>query len=415
LRGDVAVSFLQELRVSWRYLAAAALGFACGNTLNLYIANTFAPHLLHEFGWSKSQFALVGESILVAMIAIPVAGRLTDIVGARRMIAVGVTLTPLLFLGFSRTDGNFSHFFLLNLCHVVVGALTTSVTYSRLIAENFHRSRGVAFAIAASAPPAAGALLTGPLSSFVDLHGWRTGYLLLAAATAVAGAVTFALIPRRRPSASVQQQARGRRTARDYAEILGSPAFRWIAAGMLLCNLTLMVQSSQLKLILLDRGMAPILATSMLSLYASGIIGGRLICGLALDRFPTRIVAALSLGLPSFGLFIFASGVQATLPLSLAVMIVGLSMGAEYDVLAFLVIRYFKVQVYSTVFGLIEPAVSLSAALGSLLLSLMLKVSGDFSAFLYLAAVATFFGSGFFLLLDRPGRAASAQPLQDAP
>jgi MFS family permease len=176
-----------------------------------------------------------------------------------------------------------------------------------------------------------------------------------------------------------------------------------------------MVQSSQLKLILLDRGMAPTLATSMLSLYATGIIGGRLICGLALDRFPTRIVAALSLGLPSFGLFIFASSVQATLPLSLAVMIVGLSMGAEYDVLAFLVIRYFRVQVYSTVFGLIEPAVSLSAALGSLLLSLMLKVSGDLSAFLYLAAVATFFGSGFFLLLDRPGRAASAQPLQDAP
>jgi hypothetical protein len=87
--------------------------------------------------------------------------------------------------------------------------------------------------------------------------------------------------------------------------------------------------------------------------------------------------------------------------LGAAVMTVGLSMGAELDALAYLVMHYFRVEVYGTVLGLIQPIISLSAALGALLLSATLKMSGGFSWFLYLAGTATLIGSAFFVMLGR--------------
>ena len=173
---EAALTYIREFQVNWRYLAAAFSGLASGYTLNLYISNTFAPHLLKEFGWSKSQFSLLGASIFVAAICLPIAGRLTDILGVRRMATIGIIATPIFFIAFSRINGNFLCFFLLNVLQVMVGAVTGSLVYSRLIAESFNRSRGLALAIAACAAPVMGGLIAPMLSAFIDTHGWRAGY-----------------------------------------------------------------------------------------------------------------------------------------------------------------------------------------------------------------------------------------------
>jgi MFS family permease len=404
------VNYLREFRLNWRHLAAASIGMASGHTLNLYIANVFAPHLLREFGWSKSQFALSGVSILLAVVCLPIAGRLTDMIGVRRILIFGIASTPFIYLGYSLQNGAFGVFLLLNLLQVVVGAVTTSLVYSRLIAQSFDRRRGMALGIAASAAPAVGGILAPLLAGFIAGHGWRTGYIAVAVGTALGGAAAFLLIPRQADEAARSRAQADRQATRDYREILRNPAFHAIAAGMALCNLTLIVQSSQLKLILLDTGAPDDTATMMLPVYASAIIVGRLLCGLALDRFPTHIIATIALGMPALGQFILASGMSDVGWLVTAVALIGLAMGAELDVLAYLVMRYFKVVVYSTVYGLLQPTISLSAAIGSLLLSLTLKVSDGFGLFLYVTAGVTLIGSGFFLLLGRLPTATGLSP-----
>ena len=150
-------------------------------------------------------------------------------------------------------------------------------------------------------------------------------------------------MPRRRLSDVVKDGSSPKRhAARDYPEILSTPAFQKIVLGMLLCNFTVMVQAAQLKLILLDRGMISGAAAAMLSLYAAGVVIGRLACGVALDRFPTHIVSALTLGLPSVGLFILATGWNHGVLIGAAVFTIGLSMGAELDVLAYLGDAFFQ-------------------------------------------------------------------------
>lgn len=404
--------YFDEIKVNWRALASASVGLASGFTLNLYIANIFAPHLLKEFGWSPSQFAMIGTTIIFAMIGLPVVGRLTDLFGVRKMVTTGVTATPVIFLCYSQMTGSFALFFLINIFQVLIGSTTTSLVYSRLIAERFSQARGLALALAACAAPAVGAVLAPLLSGFIDTNGWRAGYLAVAIGTAAGGAATLLFMPRMATDAALGSgRKRERAASRDYPEIFRNPAFPRIAIGMLLCNLTVMVQSSQLKLILLDRGAESGTATLMISTYAAGIVGGRLLCGFALDRLPTHIVSAFSLGLPSLGLFILGLGVTNTGLLGLSVLLIGLSMGAELDVLAYLVMRYFKVELYSSVYGVIQPVLSISGALGSLLLSFTLNLSGGFNVFLHIAAFATLAGSFFFMALRQ---CAPAAPGADA-
>jgi ABC-type transport system involved in multi-copper enzyme maturation permease subunit len=88
--------------------------------------------------------------------------------------------------------------------------------------------------------------------------------------------------------------------------------------------------------------------------------------------------------------------------LASGVMLMGLSLGAEGDVLAFLVMRYFGVQVYSGVLGLAVAAVGIASAIGSVVLSATLAATGNFMLFVLSCGVGVLFGSALFVPLGRP-------------
>jgi MFS family permease len=77
-----------------------------GMSLQGYINSIFAPQLVKEFGWSKAGFALTAMVSSVAVLCIPVAGRLTDRFGVRPVTTVGLIVFPLTFVGMSQMSGN---------------------------------------------------------------------------------------------------------------------------------------------------------------------------------------------------------------------------------------------------------------------------------------------------------------------
>jgi MFS family permease len=394
------MAYLAELRINWRYLAAACIGLASGFGLNQYVSGTFAPHLLQAFGWTKAQFALTGLTVIVSTIALPIAGRLTDRFGVLRMAPVGVLLTPLFYLAYASMTGSFALFFAINILQTaLIGATTTSTVYSRLIAQSFDRSRGLGLSLAAASPAATAAALIPFLSGFIEAEGWRAGYMLLAAGTAVTGAIALFLIPRGVQTS--RHAAAHAPKAFRYGELFGNPVFRTILVGVLFANVTHMITAPNLKLILLDHGVGDAEASGLLSLFALGIMIGRLGCGIALDQLPPHIVSAVALGLPGVGIFLLLSGAQEPMVLSAAVLLIGLSTGAEFDVLGFLVMRFFRVEIYSTTYSMIAMVVALSSALGAGLLSLTLGWTNSYTPFLTGGAIATLFGAALFLLLGR--------------
>jgi MFS family permease len=394
-------AYLGELRAHSRTLAAASLGLASGYQLTGYLSNLFGPYLLHTFGWSKAQLSLGGAAALSTVILGPVAGRITDAIGARPMVIAGVIATPLIYTGYASMNGDIRLFLLLAVLQTIMMGLTTSsLTYCRLVAQEFTRARGVALAIAACSPAVASMLAAHPLAAFMVVHGWRAGYLALAVATAITGAVTLLLMPR--GSAIVTTRAERRYSgAALFRQLPRNTAFLVITIGLLLCNLPIMMQASQLGVLLQDHLVSPAGISWMVALYAVAVLSGRLLCGLCLDRFPTHLVVALAMALPGVGLLSLASGVTATGVLAASVALLGLSTGAEVDIVSYLVMRYFPVTIFSTVIGLVASAMALSAAVGALILSLTLRVSGGYTLFLLLTGCASLIGGTSFLLLPR--------------
>jgi MFS family permease len=398
------LTYLGEIRTNWRFLGAAGIGQAAGYSLFNYIGNIFTPHLIKQFNWSRSDIALVGATVLMGILAQPIAGRLADAFGVRRMATIGVVSTPLVFVGLSLMTGSLLQFFLLSLVQItVVGGTTTAVIYSRLIARHFDRARGVSLAIAACMAPAVGAVCVPFLSHFIDVKGWRAGYVAVAVCTAIAGVIAILLIPAGTDRGK-NGGVRGHEPSRNYGAIVRSRAFQLIVAGTMLCNVSFTLQTSQLKVLLLDRGVDSAAGSLAISLFAASVVVGRLLCGVALDRYATYVIAAISLGLPALGLGALASGSSMPMLVAAAVLFLGLSLGAEGDVLAYLVMRYFNLETYSTVFGLVNGALALSITVGSLLLSLTLKLSGSFIPFLVLSSISVLVGSGMFMLLRRVPR-----------
>lgn len=395
------MSYLGELRRNARPLAAASVGCGSGLMLMHYVTTIFGPFLIKEFGWSLSQFALVGLAVLPTIFVLPFVGRITDRHGVRVAASIGVVGLPLCMIAFSLMTGGFWLYFALYCAMLMVASFTSPIVYTRLIAADFDRARGLALTIATVTPALLGAIAAPLLTWFIELTDWRMGYRLLAGFMALSGVAVLLLIPPQVPQPAAPAASPGRADRGVFRAILASPIFWIIFAGMVLCTLGGALHASQMGVMLRDNGLDSVAAASMITVYGIGTILGRIACGLALDRFSTPIVACVSMMLPAFGFALLATPYDTALVIGAAMMLVGISVGAEADLVSYLVARYFGLNIFSTALSLIYLGFYLAGFAGALVLSATLQATGTFSLFLALMAGAVLLGSLLFLFLPR--------------
>jgi MFS family permease len=402
--------YLREIRLNARTLLAVSVGIGLGAAISYYTMSLFAPPLIAEFGWSKADFALVGSIPLITAILVPLAGRFTDRFGPRIAAAIGFAAVSLGFLALAFMRGSLTEFFIIYAAQNSLGILTTSLVFCRVIVERFDAARGIALSILMTGPPLFGAIAAPVLGAIIHAEGWRAGYIALAILSAGGGVLTVALMGRStRPAEKHDHQLR--LTWQELFALLRHPVFLLVVAGMFLVNLPQVLTNSQLKLIMLGNGLGDSAATWMLSLYAIGVIVGRFITGLALDRIPAHIVAIGSLGLPAIGFFIMATQLDAFWILALAVSVVGLAQGAEGDIGAYLISRSFDMKNYSLLLSFVMAGIVGGTAVGSALLSVSLRLTDDYQPFLLFSAVVTIVGALLFFLTGGRKRTSPVQPL----
>lgn len=401
------MTYIGEFKSGWRTLVAACLGLALGSALNHYMTNLFGPPLIEEFGWEKSQFALIGSIGLLTIPFVPLAGRFVDRFGARISAFVGFSVVPLTFFAYSFMNGPILEFFAITIVQHIFGILTTSLVFCRIVVERFDLARGMALSLCMSGAPLIGAIAVPLVGEVVDAEGWRAGYRLLAVISAAGGFTAIALMGRQKRKTVDGGQATAAKPPRlsraEFGAIARNPAFLLLIGGMFLCNVPQVLVSSQLKLVLMENGAASRLATYIVSLYAIGVVVGRFISGLALDRVPAHVVAIFALGLPAAGFMILASPATAGWLLAGAVLLVGLAQGAEGDVGAYITSRKFDMRHYSFIYSFLICSMGLAASLGALLLSATLHVTGTFDLFLVVSATVTIAGALCFYLTGRFG------------
>ncbi|VWX46638.1 MFS transporter [Novosphingobium sp. 9U] len=407
--GDGDVSYWGEMRRNWRSLLAASLGSGTSLPLFAYTNSAFAPHLIREFGWSRAQFALIGIATLSTLLVLPVVGRLTDRVGVRRVALLGTLLVPLCFVAYAMQNGDFVWYATIFTVVLAVASLTSPLVYTRLVAEKFERATGLALTVVNCFPAALAIVLVPALNWWIEHFGWRSAYLALGALTLAGGLAALALIPRGQgrvrqspemvPESVPTVDPAGRTARQDYRTITGSGVFWIVLGGMFLCLLQTPLHSSQMNLMLVDNGISAQAAANIVPLYAFGTIVGRISCGLALDRYPTPPVTALSMILPAIGFALLGSTLDSVTVIGAAMFLVGLSIGAESDLISFLVARYFQLRIYATTLSLLYCVSFLASALGALGISWSLSASGSFSPYLFFVAGSVAVGSSLFLLL----------------
>ncbi len=398
------MTYFDEFRRHWRPLVAASVGMAFGYNLNNYTNNIFIPHLLKEFGWTSSQIALIGIFVVVGVFTQPFAGRMADRYGARAVAAVGVVAAPSILVAISFLQGSFALFLALTVAQMaIVSSTTNAVVYSGLVARPFNRALGLALALVTCAPSLAGALLVPLLSDYIDANGWRMGYRVAAMVVTVAGGAALLLMSGQREAALQPALApvRTGRSPADFRVLIRDRAFQLLVIGMVLCNLTAIMLATQLKVVVIGTGIDAVTATRMISIYALSVMFGRLACGVALDRLPSHIVAAVAMGLPGVGLVILAVMPPSPLLAMLAVLAIGTSIGAEGDIAGYLARRYFSPAIYGSIVGYVMGSIAFAACIGSIILSISLAQTGGFTAFLLLSAVAAFVGCSAFAVMGR--------------
>jgi MFS family permease len=247
-----------------------------------------------DLGWSRTEFAAGATARILTMTAmLPFAGQLADRLGARTVLGAGAVTIGACVLAISRVD-SLGQFLAVSAVMGPGQACVGAVAASALVLRVFRRHHGIAVGVlnggdnvlSAMLPPATTALLAGT--------GWRATLVALGVAYMVLAAVTFAALRRddgREGAADEGHAVAGRRALpwRDgrlwLVCILYAATYAWITAIQL-----------HFHAFQTDRGIAPVVASRVLSLYLLvGAVGAPLF-GWVVERTSARSALVIVTG-----------------------------------------------------------------------------------------------------------------------
>lgn len=401
------MSYFGELVSNWNRLLGTCIALGTGAALSFFTVSLFGPALIADLGWSKANFALIGSVPLISVFTLPFVGRFADKVGPRVAGAFGFTILTACFLCLAMMSGKLWEFLAINAVLGVFGVMTSSLVFGRVIVDRFDQARGIALSVMMSASPLAGALVTPLIGTIIADHGWRAGYFTLAAMSATGGMIALGLIGKTATAGTGSSRAPLKLSRADLLKFARNPVFLMLMGGMLLVNVPQTFASSQLKLVALDKGLSDSSATWLVSLYPLGSIAGRFMCGLALDRIRSHLVALVTLGLPALSFIAFTTSAPGIWLLGPAILLIGLAQGAEGDVGAYIISRQFDATNFSLLYAFMNMMVAAGTAIGALFLSATLHRGFDFQPYIVACAITSLIGALLFGMTGVVGKGRS--------
>jgi MFS family permease len=400
--GEAAeISEASEFRRGWPIVMAAMFGIALGlSPMPFYTIGIFAPILAQEFHWTFAQiFAGITCTTAAVIVASPLVGYAADHFGVRPVALTSVALFGATFMALGLGTGSLPLYYVTWLVIAFLGAGTLPITWTRAVNNGFQSGKGLALGLSLLGTGLFGYLIKPLAAWFIAQFGWRGAYVAIGALPLLIS-LPIALVcfrdpgqggidPQQRRAAS---QLRAARTpGLTLRETFGEWRF-WLLAG---CFIALAFavgglipnMENILKLAAFEH--ADIVRLT--SLIGLSVIFGRVLGGWLIDRFWAPAVAAVLLGAPAAACLILAGPALDYRSAMLAIALIGLAAGAEYDLLAFMVARYFGMKSYGGIYGALYSCFALGAGVGPVVFGANFDRTHAYSESLHLAA-------GLFLL-----------------
>lgn len=345
--------------------------------------------------------------------ASPFIGYFADRVGARRLVLITLPMYALALAAVSMIDDSLWELYALAVVVGAVGTGVSPVTLSRVINSRFQAGRGTAIGLM-SAGMGLSSIFGPPLMQpVVDSHGWRAGFLVMAASALIALPAVYFFLHEQPTGHSSQQEAVVQ--GLPFREAVRMPIFSLLVMALAVAGLSVGIIVN----------LVPVLSAQGLdrsdAAWFAGLLGlvsvvGRIAGGALIDRFHPAFFCAFLLCASAVA-YVLLAAFPATFA-TFCIVIIGFAFGAEYNCIAYCIARYFGMRAYGAIYGLIITSYTITNGIAPVIFGWLHERSHDYAPALYasaglaVAAAALFALAGRtpFLPLSPSGRNTSSAP-----
>jgi len=368
-------------RNPWWVVVGGVTGlFVCNGPVLNFTFGVFLKPIMADMGWDRAtaSFALSSGEFLAAL-TVPLLGLMMDRWTIRKVALPGIVAfaAGLCVMGF--TPKSLAIFALFFGVTNMAGSIQTPLSYTKAISAWFDRRRGLALGIALAGVGLGGMFVPQIANRLIAQFGWRGAYVGLGIMVLCIAFPAVALWVREpqpgegeRPDGVHQRDLPGL-TVR---EAMKTPPFWILAATFYFVAVAILGFAGHVIPLLTDRGLSPAAAAATFGLFGLSTLTGRILAGFLIDRIFASYIATVFWLAPLAGFALLSSG-TGLLPAT-GVVLLGLGLGTEVDLIAFMISRYLGLRAFGTLYGLFFMMFGLGGATGRFLGGYLFDLAGSY-------------------------------------
>ncbi len=394
------------------------------STVPLFHAmSLWAVALDREFGWNRTQLGLALTFTRVeGGLMGPLEGYLTDKVGTRRMVLIGLLILGGAFIFFGQIQ-NLWMFYTAYILMALGQGLGSWIPIMTLLTRWFQKGRSMALGWA-NMSSRGGALLLIPMIGWAiepDHLGWRLtatilGIVMIGVAIPISLAIRnqpedYGLLPDGakpdpEPAPLANEASDNSPIAEEdftASEALRTPAFWLIAFGHGFTSMVILAIMAHLGLLMVDKGYELQDAAFVVSVYTAVAMGFQLVGGYVGGKIPIRLALAFFTSMQALGVVVLVFA-DAKSTFYLFAVLFGAGFGGRNPLTVAIRGDYFGSASFGKILGFSTVPMNLLLLIAAPLVGWMRDVQGDYTDAFLVMVVTNLAGAACFVMAKRPAR-----------
>lgn len=395
----------------WWVVIVAAWSFLVGPTpVVVFSFGVFLKPLIQEFHASRGAVSLAFTlHATMTALSLPFVGRLIDRFGPRKIILTSACAAGLLLLLVNFCSKNISQLYLFYAAVGIASCGVAPVSYSDVISHWFDRHRGLALGFMMAGLGTGALIMPSAAHYLISRFGWRMAFGFSGGAILLINLPLLIRFLKERPEpmglfpdgdtyTSTRSDASDADSGLTFREAWHTLTLWLLLSAFILVAGSLSGCFTHIAAVLVDRGVSARTAAFATSVFGAGLLVGRVGSGYLMDRFFAPRVAAVIFGCAAagMGLLRIAGSQGAAFAAAFAI---GLGLGAEVDIMAYLTSRYFGLRSFGAIYGFVFACFGLSAGFGAYLMGAGFDATRSYALPLTLFSIATLVGAALMLRL----------------
>jgi len=365
----------------------STIGLALGpSVLAVLTITQYIVPIQKEFGWTRVQVSLAFTIVAYMIVLVsPLQGFLADRLGPRRVVLMSIPLFAASLAALYFTPKNLLVYYVLWAIVPVAAIGLWPLGYLQVVSRWFDRKLGLALGVANAGIGVGSTFVPMIVGPIIVQYSWRHALLALAGLVLFVSWPVVFLCLREPTAAEVAVQRRSSKQAfgMSFAEARQERTFWVLCVAFFMLGLTATSIVSQQSPLLQEAGWTPIQTGQLLQLFGFGLLFARVAVGFVIDYiFAPRVMMTVSIG-GAVACVLYATYPNAAY---VSAMLIGFLLGAEFDVLAFLIRRCYGNAAYGRIYGVIFGVFYLGSGLGIVGLAKLREMFGNYNAGLFIAA-----------------------------